>query len=818
MKKMTTKLFTSLLAAYATLIFFSGCGPKLEEKQKTSIQIPNGEKFRDTPIQIFADADFVTENVVKRSTVGDYLKQTEMMFDILNMNISPEHNAEWKKKAEQSYQEIEKNMTKKEFSYGSSVYLDLVYEQIIGDVSSTIKGTDKKIASDTKKIVELIRTIQKETLILTVESTLREKLNMTQNFLNLLAVEIKKTNIIPEFKELFVTELDQQGKNLLIKAIELDEELVRVQTLSESLKVIRSFLEKTSTQINAEDQKSLQLGVQLSQTLESMKDAQTGLQALALVWTLLNEQQRKTYFKEANEDLYDFLNEKSSEDIQCMCEKNCKGFKTKLVLNLGVYPKIEKFGLKNIADLINQKSLHFVNHKINQVAFDTLIQAGEVITEKVLTSVTQKRSDLGQFKDNFRGHLSEGLEKEFSRQKLKAPMIFLIDPQNSLLDLDAQASYLRNKSKSLSLRSEKNDILQLQFEILEGFLNLPLFSQSPKTGEKTMATDLTDLLLNPEPRQFLKSASNNKSEVHLKQQSELLLTASALLEQMADWKLSSFDSGITSIKADKIITQFKSKDLNRSFFPRGDLTALTLSVASQVLSLMQSENSMLVLVDNQNQILPVQKITDQTSGPIALAAATDFKKGIRIPTANASDMGDFLNALTAFYRATEGIEKTQSAFLLRKSDGENSLLEDILLARQNVRLLIIAIANFISNQLIQSNGLVSKSIALNENFKPLPRYELLDQTRAVDSLLKAYELTKIDVYLWTAKNIYYSMNRLLYSDKIRFYQQSTENEVQSGIDKTKLLETYKNLLPLKLHLSPEEQTQFDKIFAAWLKT
>jgi len=226
---------------------------------------------------------------------------------------------------------------------------------------------------------------------------------------------------------------------------------------------------------------------------------------------------------------------------------------------------------------------------------------------------------------------------------------------------------------------------------------------------------------------------------------------------------------------------------------------------------------MLVLVDNQNQILPVQKISDQSAGPIALAAATDFKKGLRIPTAKASDLGELLNAMSAFYRATEDIEKTKSTFLLQKNGNGKSLLEEAVAARQDIKLLMVAIANFISNQLIQANGLISKSIALNENLKPLEKYELLDQTRAIDALMKAYDLTKIDVYLWTAKNIYYSMNRLLYSDKIKFYQQSTEDEVQTGIDRTKLLETYKDLLPLKSYLSPEEQAQFEKIFEAWLK-
>ncbi len=796
------------------LILFSGCAPKLEEKEKPTVNLPNGHKFQDTIITSFADEAFANENVVKRSSTLDSLKQIEMMFAI--QKISP--TSDWLDQIQQSYQKLDKNSLKKKISYSKSVYLDLVYQQINDQVSSTVKSTDKKIAADTKKVIELIRQIQKNSFQLRLESTLKEKLDATQIFLNTLNAEVKQLNIINDFKESFLAELKQQGQDLLNSTIAFDNEFVRATKLGDSLNIIARFVKETSTQLNSEDQDSLQKGLMLASTLESLKDPQTGLQAIALVWTLLNEQQRVQYFKEANDDLYDFLSKKSNEDIRCMTEKNCKGFKTKIILNLGVYPKIEKFGLQNIIDLINQKSLSFVTQKVNQVAFDTLQKIGESISERVLSSVSQKRDELGDFKDNLRNNLSKGLEQEFTKQKIKDSSLFLVDQQNLLLDLDTQSSYLRNKTMALMFLTEKPKILQTQFEIIEGFLNLPLFSQSPITNEKTLQTDLVELLLKPEPRQFLNSLSNNKSEVNLKQQSELLMTASTLLAQLADWKESTFDTGLSKIKADKIITQFKSKELDRSFFPKADLTAVTLSIASQVLTLMQGINSPLVLVDNQNQILPVQNLASNTTGPIALAAATDFKKGLRIPTAKASDLGDFLNAMSLFYQATNEIEKTQSHFLLQKNENGRSMLDDALSARQQIKLLVVAVANFISNQLIQPNGLVSKSIALNENLKPLAKFELLDQTRAIDSLIKAYELTKIDVYLWTAKNIYFSMNRLLYSDKMKFYQQSTEDEVQTGIDKTKLLETYKNLLPLKTYLSPVEQHQFELIFFSWLKT
>lgn len=804
------KRLLPLSLVYLTLL--SGCGPKLEEKQRTPVSSPNGEKFHDTIIMNFADDVFAEENRVIRSQSEETLKQVEFLIDIARISKNPA----WEKRATLAYQDQEKKLITKKMDYDQSVYLNLVYDQIRQLVNTTVSDTDKKISLDTQKVITFIRTKQTEEFHLYRESSLEKKLNLTKSFLNMLSTEVKKLNILKEFKDSFAAELNKQSETVLADAMDFENRLVRAGSLSESLMAIKSFLEKSEIQLSSEDQSNLNLGIQLSNSLANLNDAPTGLQAIALVWSLLSEQQRKDLIQTSSADLYAFLNNKSKDDIQCLIEKNCRGFKIKIVLNIGVYPAIEKFGFKNIFDLINQKSLHFVLEKTNQVAFEILQNIGETIASQVLATVHQKRTDLGQFKDNLRSHLASGLSSEFGKQKLKIPQIFLVDSQKGLLDFDLQTNYLRSKIKLIPFLKEKNKVIQLQFEILEGILNLPLFSQTPGGKSKVLPSDLTEILLQPKSRQYIKSTSNPKSEVNLKQQSELLATVSSALRETADWRATTFDNGLSSIFADKILTQFSSKDLNRSFFPKSDLVAVLLSIASQVLKTMQGEHSPLVLVDNQNQILSIQKLSDSESGPIALAAATDFKNFIRIPTVGASDMSELLSALIEFYQVTDGVHLTGSQFLKQTNNKDQSLLQELLSARQNIKLLIVACANFISNQLIQKNGLISKSISLNENLKPLEQYDLLDQTRAIEALVQAYELTQIDAYLWTAKNIYQSINRILYSDKIKFYQQITTNTLQNGVENTKLFETYKNILYLKPYLAFDQQTQLEKIFSAWL--
>jgi hypothetical protein len=796
----------------AVLILLSSCGPKMQEKLRPAVTAPDGNPNQELTPMSFADENFVKDNRIESGSSFDKLRKTELFLDLANF----ESNSIWSAKSLNAWTEQEKKPNFKKISYSRSAYLDLVYDHIQNEVNSAVKDADKKISADTQKAVAMIRKEQQQNLQLDPDSTLQEKLKKVQDFLNSLLTDIKKMDLLAEFKTAFTTELKKQSQKLLADAVTLDENLVRAKTLSEALTLIKAYIEKAEIQLKADDQENLKKGLQLALTLDHVTDAPTGLQVIAQVWSLLSEQQQTEFFQTASPELYKFLHGKSKDDIQCMIDKNCRGLKNKLIFNIGVYPAIEKFGLQNMVDLINQKGKAFLDKKVNQVAFESLQSIGETITEQILNTVSEKKSDLGQFKDNLRSHLGEGLDQALTHLKVKTPQILLTDTDASLLDFDSQTTYLREKLKILPQITDQSKSMQLQMEIIEGLLNLQLYSRTPGEKSKVIQSDLAGLITQPQPRQYFNSTVDPSSEANLKQQSELLSTAALALNQLADWKISSFDEGLSQINASEILTQFKNQNLNRSFFPKKDLVALTLSLAAQVLKQLQSPFSPIVLVSNLNEILPVQAI-DDAKAPIALAAATGFLKGKRKLIVNASELAEFLSALSLFYQSLEGIEKTRSPFLTSPNAQGQSLLDELLAARHTLKLLIVATSNFISNQLIQQNGLISTEITLNKSLTPSKNYELLDQTRSIEALIQAYEITKIDVYLWTTKRIFQSMNQILYSEKMKFYQQNTANEIQSGVETTQLFETYKNLRKLKKYLTVPQQDQFEKLYAAWLK-
>ena len=104
-----------------------------------------------------------------------------------------------------------------------------------------------------------------------------------------------------------------------------------------------------------------------------------------------------------------------------------------------------------------------------------------------------------------------------------------------------------------------------------------------------MQNDILDLISRPEARQYLDSVGSTSSEIKLKNLTWVLLTTSLALREVADWKPTTYDNALSKIKADQILTQFKSETLAQPFFAKKDLVAIVLSVASQTLKLLESE-------------------------------------------------------------------------------------------------------------------------------------------------------------------------------------------------------------------------------------
>lgn len=822
--KVDLELATFVLTALALITSLFSCAPKIEEKKTSMPEVASGPRFRDKNLQLnakdaFADKDFSSSKIDQALNQTQKLELIESQFQI-GQRLS---SAVWSEKAKENFLEFNKTEKFLELIIEDSVYLDVVHASIGKTVTAGVNNVDMQLQKDLLLVANTLSEQQKEQLLMTLESPLAEKLSKAASFIEKVIAKIETLEILPEFKTSFITEMKTKSADLITRTKSLDSNLNQSKDLEQAIKYIDTYMAESKTILLPEDKKSLDDGRKLAQMISAIDNERRGLAAVAMVWSILEPEQRKLMIQPENADLYNFFSDKGPRDINCIIEKNCESLVTKVILNVGVYPAIEKFGIENLKNTLNQKSRDFVLLKVNQVAFDSLTKLSATIAAEVSATVQTKITGLKTFDKDLNTVLKTNFANYLNAKAISGLQSSLI-VNGEKANLSAQTLLIRNKLNILSLTTEPNQLIKNQFEILELTLRLPEYSKSTNNDLSLTKPELVNLLIEPQPRQYLADGKNSET-ISLQDQTNSLLTTAKIIRELADWKTSSFDENLSAIQANEIITEFSTPELDKSFFGKPDLLALALSVSSQTLKLLEDEKSPLVLIDNDQKIVMVKDFSEESSA-IALAAATDFKLGIRSSVINAKDLSLFQVALIDFYTATSGLEKTTSAVLRKEAAGQISLLNQVLAARKKIKTVVVAIGNFLSNQLMQQNGLVLSELSLSSDSDISPKggadkksFNLLVQTAAIEALVRTYEMTDIDVYLWSAQDIYYSINQQLFDSNIKFYKINSadlESE-QNKISVLELTTTYKNLTTLKPYLTGDSQDQLENIFEGWLE-
>ena len=835
-KKLVFKAAVSLMTLM-TAFNFSACAPKVEDKKVHTENLIRGPMLHDTNLENSISNGSATAKaasalaLVPAETQIQQLSQIESEFNIsLILN-----SADWKSRATGDFRLFQQTQSFESLKTSNSVYLDIVNRQLNKTVVTSVTEAQQQLSRDVETVNQLILVLKKKYLVLKPESLLFDKIRTTKNFIAKIISNVTDLEIMPDFKSLLTTSLQDKSNTLLSKIELLDNEITRQETITALITSIDSYVSDSKMKLSPDTVVTITLGRKLGVLTDETQDTKKALQALALVWTVLDSKQRIDFIQSASPPLYKFLNGKNDAEIQCLIAANCNGFITTVELTLGVYPAISAFGIINIKNLLNQKGKSFIINKVNQVAYASLLTVHETVISEVGLAVASKQLELSQFSRNFNTVLKMNWDNFLKNKGIDQISGFVLDSQNQTASLESQNIWIRNKISqqseqpigSESTETDSNtadtETVKNQYEVIENILRLPQFSQTPEAGNELAQNDLVDLILSPKLRQYLKKiVKSPTTDVAVSDQSQILLTTSKLIRELADWKTSAFDKNLSAIQANEIITQFKAAALDRPFFAKSDLLALTLSVTSETLKLLQTSYSPLILIDNNQKMIEIQDFNQDQSGPLALAAATDFVNGHRSNQVKTFDLSQFQLALIEFYSATGGLDKTNSA-ILRTEDAQGQvLLTQILDARKKIKILIIAIGNFLSNQLQQKNRLMSNSFML-EGSQANGTYLLADQVVAIEALVRTYELTDIDVYLWSALDVYYSMNANMYNSATQFYDTTLSLPELKNIEPTtakltsfEVLSSYKSLLRLKPYLTLDSQLQLESIFKNWV--
>ena len=139
--------------------------------------------------------------------------------------------------------------------------------------------------------------------------------------------------------------------------------------------------------------------------------------------------------------------------------------------------------------------------------------------------------------------------------------------------------------------------------------------------------------------------------------------------------------------------------------------------------------------------------------------------------------------------------------------------DQILAAREKLRMLILGLANYLSHQFRAENGLIRHELQAKTQSPSPKSFSAMDQALALRALVRASQDLRNDIYPWEAVDILFSMNKELFDQAAGFYRSEGEPQLTPWA----LTQTLRALEAVRAHVPPTSQKQIDRIQAPWLE-
>ena len=741
---------------------------------------------------------------------------------------------------------------------GSSPFLNLAAARIEPEVQNSLNEVllqmESALPSITRHVLALGRTPANP-----APSSLEGLLLQAEDFNRRVVAEIPRMKLPPVIAEGFRTELLKTTTPLLAEAHGFLRAFKAAVTLSESLKVIQAALEKFVVTLPPELEKSFQQGQSLGRELDVMRDAQDALSVIVDVWSVLTPRERVDKFKTANPDLYDFLVKQSPKDLACLRTRGCGGGPIQgVVKKVFILPKIRNYGIEKVKSEVQHQALQYVAATVNSFGAEFIQTLPRTFAENIKIAWQQKMQRLTAVRGDLQSYVhrvagvwakkilpsSEGKIPGFERGEVK---VSLTQKAPASVSPAGEPLWLPGELVGASLSAA---VLMLEkTSPSEEFGRRLALAQINKlvalTGYRNTRDQLVPALLAPVETPFKLLDIMNFEEVrdsvfsyrvpdrislqdpflahprldYGKDFSVMALAAqirglSRMLHFTADWKKSRFDDFLSPIKAQDLTSDAKDPSLQQSLFPKDLIFTLNVGAVSVLLQDLVKNATPVFLLNLEGRLLWAQEYRPESEDVAVMAGVVDFKNGRRVSQVEARAVARFLGALGEFVAALEGVEATRSAMLLEKKENGTRPLDTLLAGKKDVKRLMIALANFLSKKMKTPENLVRSSLSLEGRVEPAPEVLSVNtQAEVIRALIKAYEVSGIEAYLWSAQEIYYGMNRHLYQAKKGFYRDSEGRELSFP----ERINTLGALVDLEPYLPQSSQAQLQRILEPWLQ-
>jgi uncharacterized membrane protein (UPF0136 family) len=647
-------------------------------------------------------------------------------------------------------------------------------------------------------------------------------LNQAEVFTQLVLADIPNIKLPAVVEEGFSTELVKATEPIFADLRLVIDELRAVKTLSQLLTVVESTVVKFKVTLEPDTLRSMTQGRKLGQDLDQLRDSQDALSLIVDVWAMLTPQERLEKIKPANNELYTFLSHQDSKELGCLKTRGCLGgLIDGVVKKVFILPKIENYGVGNIKRELNQQTMDYVLSTIATMAEEYIKTLPQTFVENIDVAWTAKlermkdvREDLGPYVTRVAGVWSkkilpstDGKVAGFETNRIDVSAnpraelyvkahgkAYELSGEVAGAAMGATATLLNNTQArdSLGFRTALSQISKLV--AFSGYRNThnkivpALLSPVNHTGKLLDITNFEEAkdprfsfrvpdLVNLKDPFVADPRLNYEKDFSVAGLAAQIKGLSQSLRFTADWKKSSFDYFLTPMKAQDLTQDANDPALQQSLFPKDMLFALNVGTVSVLLQDLIKKSTPIFMLTLEDKLMWADQYGDSKETAI-MAGAVNIKNGQRSNEVSSRDVAQLILGLSEFIENLDGVEETRSPLLLTKNIHGNLPLEAVVNGKRDLSKLIIALSNFLSAKMKTPQSLVLSTYALDR--KKIPSNSVIRvDTQAVvaRALLKAYRLSGIEAYLWSAQEIYFAMNKNLYSVKNEFYVNSDGTEL-----------------------------------------
>ena len=744
-----------------------------------------------------------------------------------------------KSSAVQSIRNFRSHYQPQTIAFEDSPYVDAIVGSTANEAKQQVTDAQKFLPEDEQKLRQFLTESKTSYVWPKGPASSDQSLKSVDDYLQFLINHLAGLGLNPIVLENLKSELPVRVNKSLT---EIRAELVKVQAAKTSTDVIDQIQQMITTlqfSIAKDTQALLNQGKSLARTNLAAKDEQDILTVLVQIFRMLEPKDRQELIASESPDLYNFLNDASPDRLKCLETRGCKrdlivwiGKKTK------IFPQLETRGVSNLREKINTSMKAYVLTRLDDEVLLAIQTIPDMIADQIGQAFKEKLAEIAGIKDDYPGYVKK-IAKNWAALKLTSNQgrVLGLEQLNNVAGPGESTSTLLGEAllvKTRILNQESNQLdsqekIQWSIEHLNKLLALGGYKKNEVESIRAMAQPIdihfSDMKLSLQEilksnfsfavpdKVSLVSAYTSKVinpsdfNVSVVGQARLLRGYSESIQFLKDWQATAFDP---ILGKDKIVDAFPAAPASiaqQKLFPKDTLFAVSVGNAAIILKNLLKDLTPVFVVGQESQIIWANNFDVSSADAVSMAGVVNLIAGQRDLKVSSADLSEYMVALGDFVRAMEGIENTKSSYLQdRGADGRRNV-DELLDAKKQVKILMVGLGNFLSNRMVSTTGWVRESYSLRRGQIEDTEMKVMTQFKAIESLLQAYEITKLSPYLWSALDLYYKLNKEVFNAQTGFYNGITT--LEQGAQVLKILKGLQPYLPVS------SQSQLESLLHSW---